>query len=250
MEKQYDADTVDENGVVHETVGENIRNGAKDPDSITNSFVKNDDKQEFNSNMRTDAFYLKNAILQALTGNVIPFAYSTTNSFSSEQKQQIKNWLGVTEVGKLTQQAIEEAITNIPNFNNHIGTNVLTFANAIYNLLSGHTPYFGGADGERFTSEQLEAIKTYLGIQSVDLGTIYPVGSVYIASNTTLDPSAFLPGTWEKIQPTEYASMPHFVALYTGSRPDPGVVTEFQYDNNIGTSSVYYMTLVFWKRTA
>lgn len=181
MEKQYYADTVDENGVVHETVGENIRNGAKDPDSITNSFVENDDKVEFLDNMHISANYFKYALLTALTGQRIDYGYTFFAAFTDDQKQQIKNWLG---------------------------------------------------------------------IQSVDLGVIYPVGSVYIASNTTLDPSTFLPGTWEKIQPTEYDSMPHFVALYTGSRPDPGVVTEFQYDNNMGTSSVYYMTLVFWKRTA
>lgn len=42
MQKEVYADNVDVNGEAHETVGENIRNGAKSPESITKALQSDD----------------------------------------------------------------------------------------------------------------------------------------------------------------------------------------------------------------
>ena len=154
MEKQYYADTVDENGVVHETVGENIRNGAKDPDSITNSFVENDDKVEFLDNMHISANYFKYALLTALTGQRIDYGYTFFAAFTDDQKQQIKEWL---EIEALTQENIQSAITNIGNFLIFLKATVDDLRGSVYSLLVGGSPPFGGP-------EELQTIKSYLGI--------------------------------------------------------------------------------------
>lgn len=86
MKKQYYADTVDENGEVYEAVGENIRKGAKDPDSITGSFVETSDKVDFIDNLQLDAEHLKSLIVQALEGL----------GFTPEELQTIKSYMGIT----------------------------------------------------------------------------------------------------------------------------------------------------------
>lgn len=161
MEKQYYADTVDENGEVYETVGENIRKGAKDPDSITGSFVETSDKVDFIDNLQLDAEHLKSSIVQALEGLAIAYGYTSTTALSEEQKQQIKEWL---EIEALTQENIQSAITNIGNFLIFLKATVGDLRGSVYSLFVGGRPTFGGQNASAFTPEELQAIKSYLGI--------------------------------------------------------------------------------------
>lgn len=164
MEKQYYADTVDENGVVHETVGENIRNGAKEPDSITNSFVENDDKVKFLDNMHISANYFKYALLTALTGQRIDYGYTFFAAFTDDQKQQIKNWLGVTEPFELTQEEMQSTITSIANFGTFLNVDANSLKKAIIQALSGDEIEFNGSKLSALTEEEKTAIQVFLEI--------------------------------------------------------------------------------------
>lgn len=164
MEKQYYADTVDENGEVYETVGENIRNGAKNPGCIINSFGTDEDKRAFVNAMHLSARYFKIALNAYLTGGTGAFGYTTDTALTDEEKQEIKNWLGVTESFELTQEEMQSAITSIANFGTFLNVDANSLKKAIIQALSGAEIEFNGSKLSALTEEEKTAIQEFLEI--------------------------------------------------------------------------------------
>ena len=87
---------VDENGKVHESIGENIRKGAKDPDSIVGSFKNNTDSAKMASALHVSSADLKEAIVDLLSGKKANFGGLDVTPLSTTQLNDIKAYLGIT----------------------------------------------------------------------------------------------------------------------------------------------------------
>ena len=96
MAEQYLADTVDSTGHVYNTVGENIRKGAKDPSAIIDAFESDTDKAKMTDALDVSAEDFKHAIVDALSGERIHFGSLDCEPLTSEQVTKIKTFLGIS----------------------------------------------------------------------------------------------------------------------------------------------------------
>lgn len=100
MSKQYPADTVGIDGKVYPTVGENIRESAKNsvtPQSLYNALKDSEEITKVTSPLDVTASELKTAIVNLLTGKTIYFGGLSVSALSSDQLKQIKEYLGISQ---------------------------------------------------------------------------------------------------------------------------------------------------------
>lgn len=95
MTKQFFADTVDVSGHAYPTVGENIRNGAKDPSSIIGAFTDDTDKAKMTNTLDVSAQDLKHAIVSMLSGERFHFGSLDADALTTEEVNKIKTFLGI-----------------------------------------------------------------------------------------------------------------------------------------------------------
>lgn len=99
MAKQYPADTVGIDGKVYPTIGENIRESAKNSvtaEGISGAIKNNTDKSKVTEALDTTSIDLKNFIVNLLTGQDAYFGGLYVNALSPEQLAQIKTYLGIS----------------------------------------------------------------------------------------------------------------------------------------------------------
>lgn len=90
------ADTVDGNGKVHKSVGENIRKGSNiSIDAMCNAIKTNTDKAKMCDKLDTTAQELKTALYMLLTGKTAHFGGLDVDAFSTAEIADIKAYLGI-----------------------------------------------------------------------------------------------------------------------------------------------------------
>lgn len=95
MSEQYYSDFIDSKGHSYPTVGENIRNGAKDVSSIVSSINSNTDSAKVTEAIHVTADVLKTAIVDLLSGQKANFGGLDTKALTPEQLTKIKTYLGI-----------------------------------------------------------------------------------------------------------------------------------------------------------
>lgn len=90
------ADTVDGNGKVHKTIGENIRDGSNTSvNAMCDAIKTNTDKAKMCDKLDTTAEEFKTALLMLLTGKTAHFGGLDVDTFSSSELAEIKAYLGI-----------------------------------------------------------------------------------------------------------------------------------------------------------
>ena len=95
MSEQFYSDYVDANGHTYKTVGENIRKGAKDVDTIVDSINTNTDAAKVAGAIHVTANELKTAIINLLSGKKAFFGGLDTIALTQEELAEIKTYLGI-----------------------------------------------------------------------------------------------------------------------------------------------------------
>lgn len=95
MAEQFLADTVDSTGHAYPTVGENIREGAKNPSTIISAFTKDTDKAKMTNALDVSSESLKHAIVSMLSGESFHFGSMDAVPLTHEQITKIKTFLGI-----------------------------------------------------------------------------------------------------------------------------------------------------------
>ena len=90
------ADTVDNNGKVHKTIGENIRHGSNTTvDAMCEAIKTNTDRAKMCDKLDTTAEEFKTAMLMLLTGKTVHFGGLDVDAFTSGELAEIKAYLGI-----------------------------------------------------------------------------------------------------------------------------------------------------------
>lgn len=95
MAGQFLSDTVDSTGHAYPTVGENIRKGAKDPNTIIGAITDDTDKAKMTEALDVSAENLKHAVVSMLSGESFHFGGLDSDPLTSEQVTKIKTFLGI-----------------------------------------------------------------------------------------------------------------------------------------------------------
>lgn len=90
------ADTVDGNGKVHKSVGENIREGSNTSIiAMCDAIKTNTDRAKMCDKLDTTAQELKTALYMLLTGKTSHFGGLDVDAFSATEIADIKAYLGI-----------------------------------------------------------------------------------------------------------------------------------------------------------
>lgn len=147
MSKTIYSDNTDINGVNYATIGENIREGAKNLSYETVEPVLEDNKVKINDTLETDASSLKKALSAFLSDNVY-----------YEQHKEIL--FGGSSVPPYTRDECRTFINVLINMN----VDAVSLKNSLLSLLTGKNSLWGYTTVHAFTEEEKQQIKTYLGI--------------------------------------------------------------------------------------
>ena len=90
------ADTVDNNGKVHKTIGENIRDGSNTSVSAMCDAIKtNTDKAKMCDKLDTTGQEFKTSLFMLLTGKSAHFGGLDVDAFTPSELAEIKAYIGV-----------------------------------------------------------------------------------------------------------------------------------------------------------
>lgn len=150
MSKTIYSDNTDINGVSYETVGENIREGAKTLTYKSIEPVLEDHAEDINTTLKTTAKDLKNAMLDFLTTSIAEIGTDVYFGDTTASPYIVSEWL-----------QFNQFLKNI-KINGNIFRNVILFM--LTSDSSKYSSKWGNETIATLTEEEKQKIKTNLGI--------------------------------------------------------------------------------------
>ena len=151
MGKTIYSDNTDINGVNYETIGENIRNGAKalTYESVKPVLVENKE----------------NLISELGLNGAKDLTYESIKPLLVENKENLLSELGINGEKDLTYESIKPVLVkNKANILQDLSANSIHFVKTVVALLTGVATNWGGEYVDVLTEQEKQRIKAYLGI--------------------------------------------------------------------------------------